>query len=191
VRDLNEDAADAVRDRAYSLTLLGVLVAAGGSLLALSVQAANAGNGYGPSGMLDVAFDTRWGTWWLARVVLLVMLAGALSLSSLWDDPPKTSDVLIALGIGGLALLPFSLASHAAANRRAAGHRDRRLHLSGGRLVGWRVADAGRVGLRHARRSRRETPGGPGRAVTRFTTWQSWPSSSGRHRRYNAGCKST
>ena len=51
VRVLDEDQADAVRDRVYSLTLIGVVIAAGGSLLALSVQSANAGGGYGPSGI--------------------------------------------------------------------------------------------------------------------------------------------
>ncbi|RIK34742.1 MAG: hypothetical protein DCC58_21185, partial [Chloroflexi bacterium] len=90
-------------------------MALAGSLVMLSVQSANAGGGYGPGGMLDVAFDTRWGTWWLARVVLLIVLAGALSITSLWDDPPKTRDAVVALLAAGLALLPFSLASHAAA----------------------------------------------------------------------------
>src|SRR4029079_13795729 len=79
------------------------------------VQAANAGKGYGPAGMVDVALNTRWGEYWLARIALLAGLAGALHLPSLWDDAPKISDVAIALGVGGLVLLPFSMISHAAA----------------------------------------------------------------------------
>lgn len=114
VRALPDDPADTVRDRTYSLTIVGVVVAAVGSLFALSVQSASSGGGYGPSGMLDVAFDSRWGTWWLARVVLLLALAGALSMSRLWDDPPGVVDGAIALGIAGMSLLPYALASHAA-----------------------------------------------------------------------------
>jgi len=115
IRGLDDEPAETVRDRAYSLAMAGVAVGVVGSLLALSVQSANAGNGYGPGGMYDVAFSTRWGQYWLARIVLLIVFAGALSLASLWDERPKTRDLLIALGTGLALLVPFALISHAAA----------------------------------------------------------------------------
>jgi copper transport protein len=60
----------------------------------------------------NVLFHTRWGALWLARLALLLALAGLLLGSRL------VRDLWLALGAGLLLLLTISLGSHAAAEPR-------------------------------------------------------------------------
>lgn len=117
-RDPLDDAYyDRIQTRVARLILIAVGVGIIGSIVALSVQAAGAGQGYGPGAMIDVLTGTRYGNLWIARVVLMLGLAALTASGVLWDEPPSLTTVTLALGLAAGAMLPFSLNSHAAAQQ--------------------------------------------------------------------------
>lgn len=101
--------------RLRRLALGGVAVAGLGSLLLLVGQATAGGGGLGLGAIGDLLIDTRFGHLWLARMVLLGGLAAVLMPGALWCEPVPRRRATTALAVGGLALVPISLNSHAAA----------------------------------------------------------------------------
>jgi copper transport protein len=116
---LDEDGNDArylrVQSRMYRLGLTLIGVALLGSLLALITQTQNTGGAVTLGHLFDVATSTRFGYYWMLRIVLLLALATAYNSPTIWDDPPPWPVALSALGVAGACLVPFALVSHAAA----------------------------------------------------------------------------
>jgi copper transport protein len=112
---LDDNTADHVRSRALNLVLLGALVSLIGSLIALVVQAYNAGDGLAFSAVTDTLLDTRFGHLWIARIILLAGVVAIATTDVLWDDEPPVWMVALALAVGGAAFLPYSLNAHGAA----------------------------------------------------------------------------
>ncbi len=110
-----------VARRVRATALLGVAVAIAGSFVALSVQVSTAGSALSLADTLQVVNDTRFGTLWSIRVVLLLALGVFLYLPYSWQETDSPSR-WIGLGLAAAAMLPFSLNSHAAvpADGRAA-----------------------------------------------------------------------
>lgn len=104
----------AVARRVRLVALLSVVVAIVGSFVALAVQVSTAGSALELLDTLNVVNDTRFGTLWSIRVVLLLALGVFLYLPFTWRE--TTSPLRwLGLGLGAAAMLPFSLNSHAAA----------------------------------------------------------------------------
>ena len=100
--------------RAKTLIWLGLVLALVGSGLALALQAVAAGGAFGPA-LRDTLTDTRFGHLWLIRVLLLVGVAVLLRLVPWWA-PRRRQRLAVALAvIPAVAVLPFSLLSHAEA----------------------------------------------------------------------------
>lgn len=106
---------DRVQRRFQRLVLFSIGVGIVGSLIALGVQVATAGDGFSVQRTLDVLIDSRFGHLWLARTVLLLGLGAIVASGSLWDERPSMSTVALTLGLAGGAMLPYALNSHAAA----------------------------------------------------------------------------
>jgi copper transport protein len=103
---------DAVR-RARRLMTAGLGLAVGGSVMALVLQAVATGDGLLP-GLRATLFETRFGTLWWLRVGLLGALGGLLTSVAPWWFPRRRQAVAIGLiGLAPVAVLPFSLISHA------------------------------------------------------------------------------
>lgn len=112
---LDDEFYDRVRDRVAMLIMVAAGVGVVGSLIALGVQAKDSGGSYSIGTITDILTDTRYGHLWIARVLLLLGLAVLATFDSLWEEPPATTMVVLALGLAAGAMLPFSLNSHAAA----------------------------------------------------------------------------
>lgn len=94
-----------------ALGVVGVL----GNLLALIVQATATGDGWGPSTLVDVVTNTRFGTLWIVRVALLIAFVCAVGSRLPFAEPLSRGTQLLLGGLAAGALLPFALNSHASA----------------------------------------------------------------------------
>lgn len=112
---LDDDLQDAVQESVAMLMLSAIGVAIVGSVVMLVHQTMASAGGFSLSDMWSVIESTRFGHLWIARIVLLVALAGLLMYDALWDDPPQYSLAGLALALSGGLFLTFSLNSHAAA----------------------------------------------------------------------------
>lgn len=95
----------------FMLAVVGIGIV--GSLISLGVQAQESGQGFSLGTIMDILLDTRYGNLWIARVILLLGLAALAASDILWEDPPRTSTVVLGVGLAAGAMLPFSLNSHA------------------------------------------------------------------------------
>ena len=102
--------------RARKLAIAAFLFALVANIIALVVQAFSiSGFGSPVSSVLTTLGQTRYGTWWLIRAGLLLVLA-ALLLGVSWWRPWKHRVFTIAALVASLALpIPFSMISHASA----------------------------------------------------------------------------
>jgi copper transport protein len=102
------------RVRAYTLAAFAFSVAA--NSVALFVQAMSiTGPGNVLSGLTETISETRYGTWWLVRVGLLLIFAAVLLGAAWWWPWRKRATTLFTL-LAAVALpLPFSMISHAGA----------------------------------------------------------------------------
>jgi copper transport protein len=99
------------RTRRFALICAGA--GAIGDLVLLVVQAGYADSLFAISGLRQELQDTRYGHVWFARIGLLVAFAAGLALSSVWRrKPPRWVDIPV-FALGGVALLPLALVSHA------------------------------------------------------------------------------
>nr|MBA2452422.1 CopD family protein [Chloroflexia bacterium] len=102
-----------VAQRVRRVALVSVVVAIVGGFVALAVQVSTAGSALSVPDTLRVINDTRFGTLWSIRVVLLLSLGVFLYLPYTWRE--MASPLRWAgLGLAAAAMLPFSLNSHAA-----------------------------------------------------------------------------
>ena len=108
-----------VQSRIYRLGLALIGVALLGSLLALITQTQNTGSALTLGHLFDVATSTRFGYYWMLRIVLLLALATAYNSPTIWDDPPPWPVALAALGVAGACLVPFALVATPPRNRSA------------------------------------------------------------------------
>ncbi|MDQ3549219.1 MAG: CopD family protein [Chloroflexota bacterium] len=106
---------DRVQERVSLLIMAAVGVGIAGNLIALGVQTADSGAGFSFGTTVDVLIDTRYGHLWTARVILLLGILAVAMSDTLWNEPPSTTTVILALGLSAGAMLPYSLNSHAAA----------------------------------------------------------------------------
>jgi len=112
---LPDDQRARIATRARFLALVGIGVALAGSLVLLLSQALNAA-GHISFGVLgNVLAHTRFGTLWLVRVPLLLLLGALLCWPRLWSERASRWFLLLPVGIGLATALPFSLNSHAVA----------------------------------------------------------------------------
>jgi copper transport protein len=102
--------------RVRKLGYIGVGIALAGSLLALYVQSdASNDSASLPSALWTTVSDTRYGRFWLFRVVL-VMAAGVAMMGAAWWRPRNQRATTYGLlGICALLPLPFAFVSHASA----------------------------------------------------------------------------
>lgn len=102
--------------RARKLTIAAILFSLGANIFALVVQAFSiSGFGNPVASVLTTLGQTRYGTWWLIRVGLLLVLA-ALMLGVSWWRPWKHRVFTLGALLASLALpIPFSMISHAGA----------------------------------------------------------------------------
>jgi copper transport protein len=102
--------------RVRAFAVAGVLVALVGSIAALLVQAAGlAGPGGLLEGLTSTLSETRYGTLWLLRVGLILVYAASLFAVGWWWPWRRWPLTALALALGALIPLSFSLISHAAA----------------------------------------------------------------------------
>ena len=101
--------------RARRLALGGSGVALFGSIVLLLSQALNAAGHIGFGVLGNVLADTRFGTLWLVRIPLLLLLSALLCWPRLWSERAPRWLLLLPVGIGLATALPYSLNSHAAA----------------------------------------------------------------------------
>jgi copper transport protein len=86
------------------------------NLVALVVQAAAiAGPGDLPNGLMTTLGNTRYGTWWLVRVGVLLVFAAVLLGSAWWWPWRRRPATILALLASAALPLPFSMISHAGA----------------------------------------------------------------------------
>ena len=111
---LDEPYRQQVARRVRLLGLVSVVVAIGGSFGALAVQVSVAGSAMSVPDTLAVISDTRFGTLWMIRVALLMVLGVYFFLPHTWSRPDMPLR-WVGVGLAAAAMLPFSLNSHAAA----------------------------------------------------------------------------
>jgi copper transport protein len=86
------------------------------NLVALVVQAADiSGPGDLLNGLMTTLGDTRYGTWWLVRVGVLLVFAAVLLGSAWWWPWRRRLATILALVASAALPLPFSMISHAGA----------------------------------------------------------------------------
>ena len=86
------------------------------NLVALVVQAAAiSGPGDLLNGLMTTLGDTRYGTWWLVRVGVLLVFAAVLLGSAWWWPWRRRPATILALVASAALPLPFSMISHAGA----------------------------------------------------------------------------
>src|SRR5215210_5348341 len=86
------------------------------NLVALVVQAAAiAGPGDLPNGLTTTLGSTRYGTWWLVRMGVLLVFAAVLLGSAWWWSWRRRPATVLALIASAALPLPFSMLSHAGA----------------------------------------------------------------------------
>jgi copper transport protein len=86
------------------------------NLVALVVQAAAiSGTGDLPNGLMTTLGETRYGTWWLVRVGVLLVFAAVLLGTAWWWPWRRRPATLLALVASAALPLPFSMISHAGA----------------------------------------------------------------------------
>jgi copper transport protein len=103
------------RRRARWLSVIGLGIAVIGSLLALLSQTIVVTLGLSVTDIADTLFSTQYGLFWGLRMVQFAMLGAILYSAALWRQTRVRRTGWLALGIAVLALLPFSMSSHAAA----------------------------------------------------------------------------
>jgi len=103
-----------VAKRMKLLALVSVGMSVLGSFAALAVQVSTVGSALSVPDTLAVINDTRFGTLWMIRVVLLLALGVFLYLPFAWRESELPAR-WIAVTLAAAAMLPFSLNSHAAA----------------------------------------------------------------------------
>jgi len=86
------------------------------NLVALVVQAADISSpGDLLNGLMTTLSDTRYGTWWLVRVGVLLVFAAVLLGSAWWWPWRRRLATILALVASAVLPLPFSMISHAGA----------------------------------------------------------------------------
>lgn len=105
----------AARRRARTLSLIGLGIAVLGSLLGLVAQTIIVTLGFSLVDVGDTLFTTQYGLFWGLRILQFVMLGVILYSGALWRQTRVRRTGWLGLGIALLALLPFSMSSHAAA----------------------------------------------------------------------------
>jgi copper transport protein len=103
------------RRRARAVALMGLGVAILGSILALVAQTIIVTLGFSLDELGETLFGTQYGLFWGLRILQFVMLGAILYSGALWRQSRVRRTGWLALGIALLALLPFSMSSHAAA----------------------------------------------------------------------------
>ncbi len=103
------------RRRARNLALVGLGIAVLGSVLALVAQTIIVTLGLTIQDVTDTLFGTQYGLFWGLRILQFAMLGAILYSGALWRQTRVRRTGWLALGIALLALLPFSMSSHAAA----------------------------------------------------------------------------
>lgn len=103
------------RQRARTLSLAGLGIAVMGSVLALVAQTIIVTLGLSIPDIMDTLFTTQFGLFWGLRILQFAMLGAILYSGALWRQSRVRRTGWLALGIALLALLPFSMSSHAAA----------------------------------------------------------------------------
>lgn len=102
-------------DRVRLLALVGVAMALIGAIILWVAQARTASGSASADALWSVLTGTRFGTIWLLRLATLIVYSVLLIRRSSWLQPAGASGTIITVLAGLLALLPFSLNSHAAA----------------------------------------------------------------------------
>lgn len=102
------------RVRAYAVGV--ILFAAIADMFALAVQAFSISGTSSPLAALTTTLaDTRYGTWWLVRVGVLLLYAASLLGAAWWWPWRRRTVTLLLLVVGAILPLPFSMISHASA----------------------------------------------------------------------------
>lgn len=102
------------RARRFAAIAIGFALAA--DVVALLVQAMAIAGPWNVRAGLPVALgETRYGTWWLVRVGLVLLFAAALLGAAWWRPWRQRWATLLALGVAAALPLPFSMLSHAGA----------------------------------------------------------------------------
>lgn len=102
--------------RVRAVAVGAVALALGGGLLALVVQGISLAAGRGLVDGVRVALtETRFGDLWLLRIGLILIYAAVLLAVAWWWPARRRGAAALALALGALLPLPFSLISHAAA----------------------------------------------------------------------------
>jgi copper transport protein len=113
--DHSQSVLQVARRRARALALIGLGVAVLGSVLALVAQTMIVTLGFSIADITDTLFGTQYGLFWGLRMIQFLMLGAILYSGALWRQSRVRRTGWLALGIAVLALLPFSMSSHAAA----------------------------------------------------------------------------
>jgi copper transport protein len=103
------------RRRARSLGLIGLVIALLGSVLALVAQTIIVTLGFSLTDLGETLFGTQYGLFWGLRILQFAMLGAILYTGALWRQSRVRRTGWLGLGLALLALLPFSMTSHAAA----------------------------------------------------------------------------
>jgi copper transport protein len=103
-----------VARRMRLLALVSVGVAILGSFAALAAQVSTVGSALSVPDTLAVINDTRFGTLWMIRVALLMLLGVYFYLPHTWSRPDLPMR-WVGVGLAAAAMLPYALNSHAAA----------------------------------------------------------------------------
>ncbi len=104
-----------ISHRLRQLALVGIVVSLIGSLVLLMSQSLSGSDSVGPHAIWNVLSATRFGWYWLARMLLLLLLGGALTRRASWLEGATWLNRTLPAGLSLLAPIPFSLVSHAAA----------------------------------------------------------------------------
>jgi copper transport protein len=103
------------RRRARTLSLIGLGIALVGSLLGLIAQTIIVTLGLSLTDIGETLFGTQYGLFWGLRILQFLMLGVILYSGVIWRQSRVRRSGWLGLGIALLALLPFSMTSHAAA----------------------------------------------------------------------------
>jgi copper transport protein len=102
--------------RARGYAVVAFVFAAIANLIALAVQAFSIAGTSSPLAALTTTLaDTRYGTWWLVRVGLLLLYAASLLGAAWWWPWRRRSLTTLLLIASAILPLPFSMISHASA----------------------------------------------------------------------------
>ncbi len=112
---LPDDRRAQISRRLRQLALVGIAISLLGSLILLASQSLSGSNSVGPHAVWNVLSATRFGWYWLARMLLLVLLGGAFARRASWSEEATWISRAFPAGLSLLAPIPFSLVSHAAA----------------------------------------------------------------------------